>query len=270
MDRPGRSDDRGNVVTGKFDEYCVWTDDESSLQELDAEHLGRSVRERIDIAVREKARRQCSSQYFYDVIEETADDFLVEGQAHPENQRRFDEIQVAYNELLPAFHLLREHVKDDRVLDNAIRDVMWSSFLIGLACDRERLENPEILEKYSSAVAGKARLGRKESQEKWGEEVYQYVCKAIPLALRAKGKFTKAAKTTKAAENLKDYVLDEMMAVKWPEKLTPDRSLDEKTAKELKAKLRGELDDRVKLAAIRKAISRYIDEKKMDASSSGV
>jgi len=257
-------------VTGKFDEYCVWTDDESSLNELDAEHFGQSVRERIDIAVRAKIRRKLNSQYFYDVIEETADDFLAEGQNYPENQQRFDGIQTAYRELLPAFRVLRDHIKDDRALDNAIRDVMWSAFLIGLACDRERLENPEILEKYSSSVTGKARAGRKESQDRWSEEVYQCVRKAIPEALKSSAKFPKLAKTTKVVENLKEYVLDAMLELKWPERHAPNERLDEKTVRELKAKLRGELDDRVKLAAIRKAISRYIDKKKMDASSSGV
>lgn len=252
-------------MAGKFDEYCVWTDDESSLKELDAEYFGQSVRERIDSAIRAKALRQLPARYFYDVIEETADDFLTEGQAYPENRRRFDEIQAAYNELLRAFRLLRARVKDDRTLDNAIRDVMWSSFLIGLACDRERLENPEILGKYSSSVAGKARLGRKESQDRWGEEVYKYVCKAIPLAIEANGNFTKASKTTKAAENLKEYVLNAMMAEKWTEVRAPDKRLDEKTEKELKARLRKELDDRVKVAAIRKAMGRFIDEKKTDA-----
>lgn len=41
-------------MSGKFDEYTVWTDEDSSLAELDAEHYAKSVRERIDIAVRAK------------------------------------------------------------------------------------------------------------------------------------------------------------------------------------------------------------------------
>lgn len=258
-------------MAGKFDEYCVWTDDESSLKELDAEHFGQSVRERIDIAVRAKVRRQLPSRYFYDAIEEAADDFLVEGQAYPENQQRLDEIQTAYNELLPAFRLLKEHVKDDRTLDNAIRDVMWSSFLIGLACDRERLGNPEILERYSSSVAGRARAKKKESQDKWGDAVYKAVCLAIPTALKAQKKFIKAVKTTKAAENLYDYVVDELVKAILTEKAAGGEQLDEKTRSEPELNLKSRVKERLKLAAVRKAMGRYIDENgKMDVSSSGV
>jgi hypothetical protein len=102
-------------VTGKFDEYCVWTDDESSLEELDAEHFRQSVRARIDGAVRAKSRRWLPSRHFYEIIEETVDDFLVEERNNPKKKQISDEIKAAYNELVPAFRILREHVKDDRV-----------------------------------------------------------------------------------------------------------------------------------------------------------
>lgn len=236
-------------MTGKFDEYCVWTDDESSLLELDAEHVGQSVRERIDVAVQAKAKRQLPARYFYEVIEETADDFLVEGQTYPENQQRFDEIQNAYHELLPAFRVLSALIEDDSALDCALRDVMWSSFLIGLACDRERLENPEILEKYSSAVAAKARFGRKEKQTGWDERFYTAVRAAIPIAIEKSKYFIKPTKSYETAKNLLEYVADEL----------------EKTEKTEEAKLL--MRKRLKVNAIRKAMKRFIDEENLDVSS---
>jgi hypothetical protein len=51
-------------VSGKFEEYSVWTDEDSSLTELDAEHFAKSVREKIDVAVRAKEKWQDPARYF--------------------------------------------------------------------------------------------------------------------------------------------------------------------------------------------------------------
>lgn len=228
-------------MTGKFDEYCVWTDDESSLDELDAENFGQSVRERVDVAVHEKAKRQITSIYFYDIIEETADNFLCEGQKYEENKARFGEIKSAYHELLPAFQILRGYVKDDQILDGAIRDVMWNSFLIGLACDRERLENPEILEKYTSSVTEKARIIRSEKYDKWIERVYNALILALPVAINKDKNFQYMNKTSDYAKDIFEYVAAEL------EKTKSDDSLVWKT---------------LTTNAVRTAVGLYIDNRK--------
>lgn len=212
--RPGWLDDGGSIVSGKFDEICVQTDDESSLRELDKEHFGKSVRERINVAICAKSERQLPLRYYYEIIEETADDFLVEGQSHSENQERFSEILTAYNELLPAFRVLLKRVKGDRTLESAIRDVMWSSFLIGLACDRERLENPEILERYTAVIAANARKGRSKKYDIWNDMVYKAFLIALPVAIRDDKNFARVSSGEDYAKDIKKYVQEELEKMK--------------------------------------------------------
>jgi hypothetical protein len=205
------------------------------------------------------------------MIEETAEDFLCEDQVYLKNRSRYDEIRKTYDEFVPAFRVLRDHIKDDKPLDGALRDVMWNSFLIGLACDRERLENPEILERYSSSVTGKARKSRKKKQDEWSESVYKAVCLAIPVAHETNKNFRRPARTTECADILFDNVLNQLVKLRLDEDSPRGARLEERTKEERENALKSRLEERLKPAAIRRALGRFIDENgKMDASARGV
>lgn len=240
--RPGRFDDRGNVVTGKLAEDRVPTDDKITLEEIDAEYFSQSFRERIDFAVQAKSKRQLPARYFYEIIEESADDFLVEEQINSEKKQRYDEIEAAYNELIPAFRVLREHVKDDRALDGAIRDVMWSSFMIGLACDWDKSDAEETLKQYKSSVARNARNAKQNKTERWNSAISYALISVIPDLMFVGINMNKATKTHAYAKALKEGV----------EKELKNMELDE----DLK-------DKKLSTYAIKMAVCRYIDEKKV-------
>lgn len=226
-------------MTGNFDEYHEQIDSKRLQEELDAEHFGQSVRERIDIAVRTKAERWRTSRYFYDMIEDAAYDFLHEGQQYPENISRYSEISVAYDELYAAFEFIIDYIKEDRSLDGAIRDLMWSSFLIGLACDRERLDNQEILKKYISEKAHIARMGKSKKGSKWKETVFKATCEAIPVAQKASWKYRKLTGDRLLMAGLKTFVRDVLVRMKVCETL-------EEAEKELS------------VTAVRTAVLRYL------------
>lgn len=229
-------------MTGKLDQDPASTDGKISLEEIDAEYFSQSVRERIGVAVRAKASRQLSSQYFCDVIGENVDDFLDEGRTSPETQQISVEIQAAYNELMSAFRVLKEHVNDDRALDGAIRDVMWNSFLIGLACDREKCGTSEALKEYKSSVASKARDAKKEKNDRWNEAIYRAVCKVIPDLMLTGINMTNATKTYEYAKALEGAVGKKVRRMK--------------LVKDIKGR-------KLTPYAIKLAVCRYIDEKKV-------
>lgn len=239
---PGRSGDKGNVMTGKLDENRMPPDDKISGDEIDAEYSDQSVRKRIDFAVQAKAIRQLPSRYFYEIIEEIVDDFLVEETIGPEKTQRSDEIQTAYNDLMPAYRVLREHVKDDRALDGAIRDVMWSSFLIGLACDWENNDPCEALNEYKSSVAQKARIAKKEKNDRWNNAIYRVVCRVIPDLMLTGVNMNNATKTYDYAKALESVVKKKISRMKLGEDLKHRK---------------------LTVYAIKMAVCRYIDEKKV-------